>query len=280
MPDNIHVRSTVRIFADDTIMYLAITSDVDTVHLQEELDKLASWELAWMMSFHPEKCNVLTVSRKRNIIKRGYILHGHQLEQVTSAKYLGVTISSDLRWNVHIANICKRANSTLSFLKRNINISNPKVKENAYEALVRPTMEYACTTWDPYQQNNRHSLEMVQRRAARYVRNRYHNTSSVIEMLHQLQWTSLEDRRRQARLMLLYKISNNLVKIDPTSKLIPPKHLSRNMHDRSFQIPASSTTLRRESFYPRTIREWNSLPASVATAGSLETFKVLIRQLE
>jgi hypothetical protein len=167
-------------------------------------------------------------------------------------------------------------NSTLSFLKRNINISNPKVKENAYKALVRSTMEYTCTTWDPYQQNNRHSLEMVQR----YVRNRYHNTSSVTEMLHQLQWTSLEARRRQARLVLLYKISNNLVKIDPTSKLIPPKRLSRNMHDRSFQIPASSTTLRRESFYPRTIREWNSLPANVATAESLETFKVFISQLE
>ena len=110
MPDNI--RSTVRLFANDTIMYLTITSDVDTVHLQEDLDKLASWEQAWMMSFHPEKCNVLTVSRKRNIIKRDYILHGHQQEQVTSAKYLGVTISSDLRWNVHIANICKRANSS------------------------------------------------------------------------------------------------------------------------------------------------------------------------
>ena len=141
------------------------------------------------MSFYPEKSNVLTVSRKRNIIKRDYISHGHQLEQVTSATYLGVTISSDFRWNVHIANICKRANSTLSFLKRNINISNPKVKENAYTALVRPTMEYACTTWDPYQQNNRHSLEMVQRRAARYVKKKQIslNTSSVTEMLHQLQ---------------------------------------------------------------------------------------------
>ena len=112
-----------------------------------------------------------------------------EVEQVTSAKYLGVTISSVLRWNVHIVNICKQANSTLSFLKRNINISNPKVKENAYKALVRPTMEHACTTWDPYQQNNRHSLEMVQRRAGRYVRNRY-NTSSVTEM-----WTSLEDKQ-------------------------------------------------------------------------------------
>jgi hypothetical protein len=59
-------------------MYLTITSDVDTVHLQEDLDKLASLEQAWMMSFHPEKCNVLTVSRKRNIIKRDYILHGHR----------------------------------------------------------------------------------------------------------------------------------------------------------------------------------------------------------
>jgi hypothetical protein len=51
--------------------------------------------------------------------------------------------------------------SGISFV-RNINISNLKVKENAYKALVRPTMEYACTTWDPYQQNNRHGLEMVQ----------------------------------------------------------------------------------------------------------------------
>ena len=89
---------------------------------------------------------------------------------------------------------------------------------------------------------------MVQRQAARYVRNRYHNTSSVTEMLHQLQWTSLEACRTRARLVLLYKISNNLVKTDPTSKLIPPKRLSRNMHDRSFQIPARSTTLRREFF--------------------------------
>jgi 16S rRNA C1402 (ribose-2'-O) methylase RsmI len=55
---------------------------------------------------------------------------------------------------------------------------------------------------------------MVQRRAARYVKNRYHNTSSATEIIGQLQWISLEERRKAARLILLYKISNGLVKID------------------------------------------------------------------
>ena len=78
---------------------------------------------------------------------------------------------------------------------------------------------------------------------------------------------------------MLYKISNNLVRVDPTGKLIPPTRLTRNMHDKSFTIPSCTTTLRRESFYPRTIREWNSLPTNIATAGSLETFKALVGQL-
>jgi hypothetical protein len=133
MPDNI--RLTVKLFANDTIMYLTITSDVDTVHLQEDMDKLASWEQAWMMSFHPEKCNVLTVSRKRNIIKRDYILRGHQQEQVTSAKYLGVTISSDLRWNVHIANICKRANSSTEL---------PQVRDITVFTVFRLWTDFVC----------------------------------------------------------------------------------------------------------------------------------------
>jgi hypothetical protein len=243
MPENI--KSTVRLFADDTIVYLTITSDVDRLHLQEDLDRLAHWEQTWKMSFHPEKCNVLSITKKRNPVTNCYILHGHQLEQVQSAKYLGVSIT----------NICKKASNTLSFLKRNLNISNSNLKEKAYQSLVRPTLEYACTTWNPYHQNNKHRIEMVQRRAARYVKNRYHNTSgsSVTEIIGQLQWTSLEERRKTARLILLYKISNGLVKIDAPDRLITPTRFSRNMHRKSFQIPACHTTARRETFYPRTI---------------------------
>ena len=178
MPDGI--QSTVRLFADDTIAYVTISSDADAANLQQDLDKLAEWQSKWLMKFHPEKCNVLTISKKRSPSKYNYTLHGHILEHDASAKYLGCTISSDLKWGKHISTICSKANNTISFLKRNINISNKSIKEKAYASLVRPTLEYASSVWDPYQQNDIHRLEMVQRRAARYVTNRYHNTSSLV----------------------------------------------------------------------------------------------------
>jgi hypothetical protein len=86
----------------------------------------------------------------------------------------------------HKRNICNKANTTIGFLKRNLNIDNSKIKETAYKSLVRPTVEYASSVWDPYHQNNKHRLEMVQRRAARYVTNRHHNTSSVSSLIEDL----------------------------------------------------------------------------------------------
>ena len=51
--------SKLRLFADDTIAYLTITSPKDTITLQYDLDKLAIWEEKWKMAFHPENCNVI-----------------------------------------------------------------------------------------------------------------------------------------------------------------------------------------------------------------------------
>lgn len=272
MPDNIS--STVRLFADDTIAYLTVSSESNS--LQDDLNKLATWEEKWMMQFHPDKCVVLPITKKKEPIHKNYILHGHNLEYVSSAKYLGVTITSDLKWGAHINNICQRANRTIGFLKRNLNIANSEIKEKAYTALVRPTVEYACSVWDPHLQKDKHKLEMTQRRSARYVTNRYHNTSSVETMLQQLQWPTLEERRKNARLTLLYKIANEEVKINAGDKLIPPDRLSRHTNAHSFQIPSCKTSSRKESFYPRTIRDWNTLPASVTAAESLDSFKSLL----
>ena len=120
MPDGL--TATVRLFADDTIVYLTVKSEADTGLLQADLDKLGVWERKWKMEFHPGKCNVLTISRKANPTYHQYTLHGHVLECVQSAKYLGCQITSDMRWRNHISNICGKANKTLGFLRRNVNI--------------------------------------------------------------------------------------------------------------------------------------------------------------
>jgi hypothetical protein len=57
------------------------------------------------MAFHPDKCNVILVTRNKKPIEFDYTLHGHTLDHVTKAEYLGVTISSDLKWGSHINNI-------------------------------------------------------------------------------------------------------------------------------------------------------------------------------
>jgi hypothetical protein len=57
------------------------------------------------MKFHPDKCNVLRVTNKTKKTEANYHLHDHTLELVTSAKYLGLTITNKLQWDQHINNI-------------------------------------------------------------------------------------------------------------------------------------------------------------------------------
>ena len=59
---------------------------------------------------------------------------------VTSAKYLGITLQSNLKWNLHYDNIISNANKSLGFLKRNLKVSNSDIESKAYQAIVRPKL--------------------------------------------------------------------------------------------------------------------------------------------
>ena len=116
---------------------------------------------------------VLTVSGNKAPVHADYKLHDQTLTRVKSAKYLGVTLTDDIKWDQHINNICGKANRTIGFLRRHLSIGATALKERAYFTLVRPLVEYASTVWDPYTQTLIQKTEMVQRRAARYVKNRH-----------------------------------------------------------------------------------------------------------
>ena len=142
-------------------------------------------------------CYTLSVTRKKEFFLPSYHLHGHNLQNVSTAKYLGVKIQDNLNWGLHIDTITNKANKTLGFLRRNLKIGNKKTKETAYKAFVRPILEYSATVWDPHSANNIKTIEKVQRRAARWVTNRHHQTSCVNSIIDSLAWPTLQQRRKK-----------------------------------------------------------------------------------
>ena len=222
------------------------------------------------MEFNPSKCEILSVTRKKSPTAYSYTLHGHTLNRVKSTKYLRLTITSDLNWNKQINNITARANQSLGFVKRNVKTRSRDIKTKVYKALVRPRLGYCSTVWDPQSKCATQRLEMIQSRAARHVLRRYRNTSCVSQILNRLQWPTLAQRRCCYRLTLLYKITHNLVL---SSQYITSHQTSTRSNSLVFRC---NTNAYQNSFFPKTVSQWNALPEHIVCAPSLLTFKTAI----
>ena len=111
----------------------------------------------------------------------------------------------------------------------------------------------------------------------------YRRTSSVTDMLRDLKWDTLQDRREKARLITIYK---------ETHKFTPPNithHLARNnsakpttrqTHELNYNIIRPNKDCYKFSLYPRTIPKWNALSSTIKTAPDVATFKNLISSTE
>ena len=154
MPET--VKSTVRLFADDCLLYREIRSFEDHLLLQEDLHRLEKWAEAWGMKFNAQKCYILPTKARSSFL---YSLGGVILKQVQQSPYRGVHISADLKWSTHISDICKRAGSTLGFLQRNLRNCPQECRRLAYISLIRSSLEYGATAWDPYLKQDVDRLE-------------------------------------------------------------------------------------------------------------------------
>ena len=147
----------------------------------------------------------MSINRRRTRLFHSYTIGDDVLKEVKKAKYLGLTITDNLSWSTHTAIVAGKANAKIGFLWRNLRRCPRKLKEQAYFALVGSFVEYSAAVWDPHLQKDKQQLKRVQRRAAQFVTGDTAWTSSVTNMLKDLGWESLKDRRRDIRLALFYK---------------------------------------------------------------------------
>ena len=180
------------------------------------------------------------------------------------------------QWKAHISCAAAKANQRLGFLRRNLRGSPFSLRELAYTTLVRSSLEYCGSIWDPSSKEEIDMLESVQRRAARWVKG-IHGAVSVSALLQDLGWSSLAARRKQQRLCLMYKILHSELSVpmeDVDIRFYTGRH-TRNTHQwsldrltgRDKHSPLWQATI------PRTIPEWNKLDSEVCATDSLDEFK-------
>ncbi len=180
-------------------------------------------------------------------------------------KYLGITITGDLKWSTHCCNVARRATRTLNLLRRTIYGCSSEVKKTACLALVRPHLEYCAPVWSPRTKKDRYILERVQKRTAHWICSKWSPTTfswskTYEEELQELKWLSVTNRHEILSLSQEYKIVNSLDCIDFRAYFTLPNMLSRHS---TLQCGHSRIIAFRYSLFTRIQFIWNKLPLNI-----------------
>lgn len=186
----------IRLFADDCVLFKDIVSLHDQTSLCCSLNNILAWCGCWGMTLNTDKSVLLRMTHKKSPLLYTYKLGPSPLREVTSYKYLGVTLNNSLSWNDHITNTCASAFRKLCLLRHKLKKAPPNVKMLCYISLIRPKLEYACIVWDPYTKTNINSLERIQRKAVRFIFNKFSRCDSPTELMKINNLEPLELRRK------------------------------------------------------------------------------------
>ena len=124
-------------------------------------------------------------------------------------------------------------------------------------------------------------IERSQRQAARFVMNNFSHYASVTQMLLNLKWLILAERREEQKVIMMFKITNHLNDISANSYLtpVPMLHDTRG-HGKRFIQPMTRIDSYLYSFFLSAIKLWNSLSQHVIDSKGIDQFMQRLAGLE
>ena len=236
---------------------------------QEDLDELSQWCQAWRMQLNVQKCFYLHyVPQNRSRVQfPQYHINNTMLERREKASDLGVIVQDNLKFHEQVAKACQKASTQINVIKRNFLSRNPKFLETMYKTFIRPHIEYCIQVWNPVYVGDIEKLEKVQKRFTKLLPQSW--TMSQEERNQMLNITSHESRRLRGDLIYIYKMYD--------SDLFSHCSESRTRgHSKKLKVNFACNNLRKHSFAVRSVDSWNSLPETVVTAPSVNSFKARI----
>jgi hypothetical protein len=249
-------KCSIKLFADDTLIYLPVTSPNCTASLQTDLDNLFQWSLTNGMKFNADKSSVIRFKSRSNFPAH-YSLGGTNITEVESVKYLGILLSHDLKWVTHVDSIVHKATKILGLLKHSLCYAPQEVKLLAYKTLCRPLLEYACEAWNPSGSGLSHKLENIQSKALRFIYNVKGRETSITTLRNKAELSSLAKRRQDKRIKLFHHILEHQSSFPALNSSLEEMTPAHNIHTRSdsFLSLSCSTNKFLNSFLVRTARE-------------------------
>ena len=140
-----------------------------------------------------------------------------------------------------------------------------------------PHVEYASSVWDPHLKKHVKQIEGVQRRAARFVKNCYTwGPGTVTNLLNELNWIPLKERRTILRLTLSHKAihgDGGLAIPDYVTKR--RRHLRNSSQNKFIELLPNTETY-KNSYFCRTVKDWNALPSEIVNIKSADRFKKVL----
>ena len=276
--------SAVASFADDTRLSAPIREEGDTVRLQEDMNRVVTWSVDNNMVLHEGKFEFLcyrTGSSKwleempfTNLHLQYTTPAGFTLSPQSSVRDLGVTLSSDYHWRIHINQMAAGARQLASWALGVFRDRSATVMLTIWKSLIRCKLEYCCPLWHPHRLEDVKTLENVQRFFTRHIAGM--EGANYWERLSRLKLQSLQRRRERYIIIHMWKLLHNLVPNDLNVEFYHRERLGWRaripvLFKRSRQ---SSKTIFDASFAVNGPKLWNTLPKNANSAVTLDSFKI------
>ena len=270
------LKSTAKMFADDTKLYARSDTENGPSDLQDDLNALQEWSRNWLLKFHPQKCCVLKVGKENaNEYSMNQILANGEtnnivLKETEKEKDLGVVIDNKLSFKDHVAQQTTKANRIVGLIRRSFDFLSEKMFVILYKSLVRPILEYGHCIWQPSEKGLCIELEKVQKRATKMLGHLKDKPYS--DRLKKLKLPSLEYRRLRGDMIETYKYLHGHYDTEyPKFEKTTTTHLRG--HSLKIAKQRTRLSIRSNFFSNRITNTWNNLPEQVITAPSVDSFK-------
>lgn len=273
------IQSNIRLFADDTTIFITVDDpETAATQLNNDMINIKSWADQWLVNFSPSKTKSMIISN-RQLDHPPLYFDGSILENVTSHKHLGLTLTCDLSWSQHIKEIVSKASRMINVLRQFKYSMDRKSLECIYFTFIRPKLEYGSQIWDDCTERDKDLLNNVQLNAVRIVTGAKKGTKHKY-LQDEIKWQSLSERRNNAKLQHMQKIVHNIAP-SYLCELLPDKVITRGYATRNavrgnYVEPDRRIDKYGQSFIPAALSLWNELDEVMRDISDHNKFKEAI----